>query len=422
MRELPKIARERLAAGPVSTPHLDPNLISAFVEHSLLPGERQRVIGHMALCEQCRTEVQLVISAIRPEAHDAESVRDLMIESRSGSGGFFWQRLLRWQPLTAAAAVAAISFGFWVATRQPASHGGHPAAPAPVTMASKAAAPPIPTAGAGSADARLQAAAPPAEAKQALTITLGNSKASVIAPKSVEVRDTRRSELADQLVSGKAQSPMLLQAEARRQKAIVLAPPPPAPPPPAPAANAPLAQPARAAAGQPAATQDAAVSAESQAAPARGVASAPPAFSLRENFAAQSAMAPRLAAKRALGPVARWAAITDATASQGNQGSVEKSLDGGRTWQRVPVADGVTFRVVYASGRDVWAGGAAGAFFHSNDRGEHWSAVPLVMGNGAATGDIVSIQFADAAHGVVSASSGQSWTTSDGGQHWQQAQ
>lgn len=134
-------------------------------------------------------------------------------------------------------------------------------------------------------------------------------------------------------------------------------------------------------------------------------------------------MAPRRMMREARLAV-RWTVSTNAGAAQTNQGDVERSIDGGRTWQRVPVAEGVTFRVVFASGNDVWAGGTAGAFYHSSDGGEHWSPISLAApatAIGTAVGDIVSIQFADATHGVVSASTGATWTTSDGGRTWQQA-
>jgi hypothetical protein len=72
-------------------------------------------------------------------------------------------------------------------------------------------------------------------------------------------------------------------------------------------------------------------------------------------------------------------------------------------------------------GSNIWAGGKAGALFHSNDGGRHWSAVPLPRSARAIAGDIMSIQFADAAHGKVISSKGQTWTTTDGGQHWQEA-
>jgi photosystem II stability/assembly factor-like uncharacterized protein len=117
----------------------------------------------------------------------------------------------------------------------------------------------------------------------------------------------------------------------------------------------------------------------------------------------------------------RWAVSTGAGANESGQGSVERSFDNGRSWQRVPVAEGATFRVVLAMGSDIWAGGKAGALFHSNDGGRYWSVVPLPKRASAVAGDIMSIQFADAAHGKVISSKGQTWTTTDGGQQWHEA-
>ena len=162
-------------------------------------------------------------------------------------------------------------------------------------------------------------------------------------------------------------------------------------------------------------TSAAAVAAKAVQAPS--VAATPAAVPLAKHLAGKIAMVSRSAAQPAVTPEAQWTVNGDADAGPGSQGSVERSADGGRTWQRVPVADGVRFGVVFASGHDVWAGGEAGAFFHSSDSGQHWSAVALpAAGKGA--GDIVSIQFSDAAHGMVRTSSGESWTTSDGGQTW----
>jgi len=414
MQELPKIARERLAAGPVSSPHLDANLISAFAVHALLADERQRVIAHMAVCEDCRAEVQLVISAMWPGARATEAVRDLTPESASR---FSWQRLLRWRPMAAAAGVLAISVAFWVATRQPASRGVHPAAS--VNLASKAEPPSSPAASAGATAARSQVPAPSGEAKQTLTRALPSSHENAVASNSEMTKGLGRdaaSEVSGQLVSGKAQSPEQRETEVRPTGALaVAAPPPPAPVPASPEANRASAPPAV----QPASAQAASTSIEAAAAPARGVQGAPTFLSLQKNLAAPSALAPRRMAQLATQPGVRWAVSGDATSGQPIPGAVQKSLDGGGTWQPVPVAPGVTFRVVFALGRDVWAGGVAGAFYHSSDDGEHWSAVSLATSGGTAAGNIVSIQFADASHGVVRTSSGQTWTTSDGGTTWQ---
>lgn len=407
MRELPRIARDRLAAGAVSTPHLDPNLISGFAEHSLDPGERRRVIAHLATCEQCRAEVQLVIGAIQT---DTVSVATGNAEVRAPSRGFSWPRLLRWQPAAAALAVAAITVSIFVATRQRVSKVSHPAAAAPIAMLSEPAPPPSPAPNAGNAALRLNVPAPSTEAKQkaahAVAVLTEGRALGKQAGRKVDAGG-----VSAQLISGSATTPELEKAEAR--EFVVAAPPPPAPQ----AASVPA--PASAAATRQSAPEGGSVPAGAPG--ARGVERAPAALSVA-NFAAKSAMAPRRMMREAA-LAARWTVGTDATA-QTNRGAVERSIDGGRTWQRVPVAEGVTFRVVFASGRDVWAGGTAGAFYHSSDGGEHWSSIPLAAtatAIGTAVGDIVSIQFADARHGVVSASTGATWTTSDGGQTWQQA-
>jgi len=144
MRELPKIARDRLSATPVQNAHLDANLITAFVERALLPDERQRVTAHLAVCEACRAEVQLVIRATQVGTGAAECLRPALVEPRS-----WWRRgqgLCPWRTVSAVTAVAAIAFAFRIALPQPNSPGMRSAAPtpssAPVTVASKIAPPP----------------------------------------------------------------------------------------------------------------------------------------------------------------------------------------------------------------------------------------------------------------------------------------
>ena len=412
MRELPKIARDRLAAAQVSTPHLDPNLISGFLERSLLPDERERVIAHMSICEQCRGEVQLVIGTTQA---DVRSVAAAGAEVRPSHRGFLWQRLLRWQPVTAALAVAAVTVAVFVSTRQRVSKVTHPAATAPVAMVSKPAPPPSPPGTAGNASVQLQAGVPPKEVKQKAGPSIASPREAAAAKLALAKQLKSKvgaGEVSAQLVSGSATAPPVEQAEDRQL--VVAAPPPPQP------ASVPAPQ--SSATAQPAVPQGVNESGQAGAMPAHGVERAPVALSVGANFAAKSAMAPRQM-MRAVRPPVRWTVNADATA-QVNQGAVERSIDGGRTWLRVPVAEGVTFRVVFALGRNVWSGGAAGAFYHSSDGGEHWSSIPLAAtatAVGTAVGDIVSIQFADATHGVVSTSTGVTWTTSDGGQTWKQA-
>ena len=99
-------------------------------------------------------------------------------------------------------------------------------------------------------------------------------------------------------------------------------------------------------------------------------------------------------------------------------GTLQRSFDGGRSWNQVAVTDGVTFRAVSVAGHDVWVGGSRGALFHSADGGEHWSQVRVQTNDRALSGDIVRIEFPDAANGVVSTSTGETWRTLDAGASW----
>jgi hypothetical protein len=128
-------------------------------------------------------------------------------------------------------------------------------------------------------------------------------------------------------------------------------------------------------------------------------------------------------------------------------GALQRSFDRGNTWQTVDVtangsnlelysktspaktkdtgkalkrdATPLTFRAVYAAGADVWAGGSAGALYHSQDAGNHWTRVFPASAGAVLTGDIVSLQFVDAQRGRLSTSTSEVWSTADAGQTWQ---
>jgi hypothetical protein len=93
-------------------------------------------------------------------------------------------------------------------------------------------------------------------------------------------------------------------------------------------------------------------------------------------------------------------------------GDVQRSFDFGKTWQRLPVT-GSPFRAITAFGNDIWAGGNAGALYHSADAGQSWEKVALVS-----TDDITHIEFSDLQNGLLNTANGQVWSTSDGGRTW----
>jgi len=143
-----------------------------------------------------------------------------------------------------------------------------------------------------------------------------------------------------------------------------------------------------------------------------------------------------------LAPAPRW--------TINSAGNLQRSFDQGSTWQDVNVnatpmpatsleisaqtsqakvkdrrrektaeKSAPTFRAVAVTGTDVWAGGAAGALYHSPDAGNHWTHVIPTSAVAVLTGDIVSLEFSDALHGKVSTSTAEIWITSDDGQTWQ---
>jgi photosystem II stability/assembly factor-like uncharacterized protein len=150
------------------------------------------------------------------------------------------------------------------------------------------------------------------------------------------------------------------------------------------------------------------------------------------------------------------AAVSQATQPRWNinaTGVLQRSLDQGSTWQTVDVtassasvtsstsleivakssrakekdaakarkrdAVSLVFRAVAANGSDVWAGGSAGALYHSADAGNTWTRVFPSSSGATLTGDIISLEFSEPQHGKLSTSTSEVWSTADAGQSWQ---
>ncbi len=110
------------------------------------------------------------------------------------------------------------------------------------------------------------------------------------------------------------------------------------------------------------------------------------------------------------------AAITRWSISE--SGAVQRSDDGGRTWNDVDVAGATKFRTVAATGPDVWAGGARGELFHSVDAGDHWTRVAVRAGERLLTGDITRIELSGPTTVQVLTSTGEKWASTDAGATW----
>ena len=109
-------------------------------------------------------------------------------------------------------------------------------------------------------------------------------------------------------------------------------------------------------------------------------------------------------------PVARWTISSN--------GQLQHSVDSGKTWQAVVVAENATFRALSANGPDLWVGGASGLLYHSTDAGAHWTQVKPAVADATLTADIAAIEFIDVRQGKITTSTGEVWITTDGGQTW----
>src|SRR5215471_6921750 len=100
MEKVPQIVSERLRAASSAVGHPDPDVLTAFSEHSLRKSERGAVIEHLARCGECREIVALALP-----------VSDQLPESaRSASEGWLTWPVLRWG-FVAAGIVAIASLG-----------------------------------------------------------------------------------------------------------------------------------------------------------------------------------------------------------------------------------------------------------------------------------------------------------------------
>ncbi|HUI43097.1 MAG TPA: YCF48-related protein [Terriglobia bacterium] len=422
MKELPRIARARLAgpgptspggSAPAARPHPDANLLSAFAERSLTAAERSRVLEHLAVCAECRAEIQLALRATVDARDVAGAAAERREPAQTVSG---WQSVLRWDALAAAMAALAAVVIFQFAIRS----GIHSTSRLPAS---------------GSiARSAEQKAAPVLEARnEAITASKPAAKLSYRALQRTESQLRGTAKAAKSAPGNPA--PRALGGVVAEQAALPIvasAPPPPAPSDAAKARDV-LEQRNAPAAMAGAVAKNAVADSSNAPQPIRPAAPAAPqqrAAVTESKVARQASPAPTQGVMGGLagaanflvappGPAVRWAIGPVPPASGALPGDVERSLDGGRTWQVVAIDGNVGFRAVFAIGDQVWAGGSGGALYHSSDSGGHWTPVHLDSEGAESAGDIVAIRFANAERGIIETSDGAAWITTDGGQHWQ---
>jgi hypothetical protein len=98
-------------------------------------------------------------------------------------------------------------------------------------------------------------------------------------------------------------------------------------------------------------------------------------------------------------------------------GNLQRSADG-KTWEVVPVAEGAKLQSLAVVERDIWTGGVSGLLYHSNDVGSHWTRVRPAVGDTVLSDDVTRIALPSPQHVKLTTSSGDVWTSADGGQTW----
>lgn len=444
MADLPKSVLRRLrqrAVGPASAPgsttpgspataeHPDANLLTAFAEKTLTAKERELVIKHLVGCSQCREQLAL---AFPPEAPAAQPV-GTPIHAPA------W---LAWPSVRWGAVVAALGCALVVLILH------HPEKPREVAVSQL---PPARAAAGGS-----EKTSPPLAKTSAEPAQPGASAFEPAEPSGslgrggVEGRQRSRktysiSEGLTQAKSGLASEasapPGPASAGAAPLRAVRAAPefapgvsagrPVAARGGQAPAARSPeaspkAAQPAKAIlAGAEAGPAESPVDKKAQASAPSGAmipveAEPRPSAGLTANALRTSNglwQAGRMAKSfSAGGHIQATPGTQNVHWSISSSARIQRSLDGGRTWEELHIDDAVVFRVVTAFGGDVWAGGSKGAVYYSDDGGAHW--VRVTLSAGGPTDAIVGITFSDRQHGSITTATGNQWTTTDGGRHW----
>jgi Photosynthesis system II assembly factor YCF48/Putative zinc-finger len=370
--ELPKPMLDALAreTGPVDHPSAD--ALAAFVERTLASEENRQVTEHLARCGDCRETVFLASGAAEESEVDhrelvAAAAAQITLQPATEAGGPRARRLVWAMPLAAAFLIAA-GVLVWQQAQRPRQG---------LELASKAE---------SKVEERRAVPAPTITPQQPSTEGMMQSTVRKPAPKASPAKSVA------------SKTPSVVGERARPSAYDAMG----------------VEEPVES--GAPVAKDEAdkiAIGGPITAAPAgqagtRAFAIAP---SKREGVAnthsaSSVAVLNRMAVNpRVAGPSPEWRVT--------QEGHLERLTANG--WSRVLVDETAMFRVVAVIGNEVWAGGAGGALFHSNNGGQEWKAVSL---GGADVGTISSIRFDDGSHGMVVTDAGKRWSTSDGGATW----
>jgi len=397
MVRIPDIVWSRLArkTPDESAGHPDANLLAALAERRLLERERALVSAHLSECAKCRET--LVVSFGTAESEVAMVVRSTPL----------WRRITIWR-WVAAVACCVLAL-VWQRPFPQSRETKQPAMVLRAPVARNAVGPLIwPLVRNEARSSAVCRASAPQEVPRAKDV-------AAISPAAPRIETDAPWSMAP----GKAKPDMVKKAgDPGRQAALT--------------ANGTVAREVRSEISSQAiqVAPEPGPSAVDVALPLRDIVQASPAA----GFAAQSrTVLPRASRKpggsmliesaaaaktKASLPGVLWSINASAGAADNLRGVVQKSTDGGRTWEDVRLSERTSFRAVAASGADVWAGGSEGTLVHSSDGGAHWAQVTVADGYVPLAGSITSIQAESASTIKIATSAGEAWISLDGGLHW----
>ena len=440
MRELPEFVIRRMKMSAPLAGHPEADVLAAFAERSLPDGERALLLEHLARCGDCREVVALATPEVEVQVEPA-------------GAGFPVSHWWQW-PVLRGAAVAAIVLA--IGSVVILEHRRHSPANAMVSRSAQpnpVATNSVPAQRAGSAEVTPTTSRP----------LPGTSAASDERAKSSGSIAGSGGGIGSRAMSG--QPTKMVLAEPPRDLAFATSPKSLSIP------SKQLPAPVVAPAAPPVSTQmvkvtgpsDAgAVSDQSQQleAESTGLQTSP---DTSDNVRkAKPAMA--VAGVATGGPTLTRNAIDTQQAYQTStpkwsitaNGGLQRSLDGGKTWQNVyvnaaaastassmqlvmPSQNGTAqkvekkvardrlnttqiaapvFRAAAAIGNEVWAGGSGGLLYHSLDAGTLWTSVTPSAQGITLSGDVIAIEFSDSQHGKITTSTSEIWATADGGKSW----